>query len=443
MLSTLAIVLIVGLSLLAYWWWERADRSQEHAVQRVVEDLAGMGEMVPASIGPYIDPSKCIGSGACVRACPEKVVIGIVGGRATLVNPLGCVGHGACEAACPVGAIKLVYGTKTRGVELPRVSPSFETSREGVYVIGELGGMGLIRNAISQGRQAAEHVITGSAAAERPPRRGKDGALDAIIVGAGPAGISATLRLMEAGLSVLLIERESFGGTIMHYPRAKVVMTGALEIPLFGTVRRGTMTKEALVQLWTDIRMRTDPPLVTGELVESLSLGADGMWSVCSSGGVRRAANVLLALGVRGSPQKLGAPGEEHPKVSYRLLEPAEHAGKHVLVVGGGNSAVETAISLADYGGCASVAISYRREQFARCRGANRTRIAELIGNGKVRALLKSEVRRIEEHHVLLALPEGEERIPNDAVIVQIGGTTPASLLQSFGIELVTKYGEA
>jgi len=286
-------------------------------------------------------------------------------------------------------------------------------------------------------------VILGGGKPEEPLRRGVGDAFDAIVVGAGPAGISATLRLTEAGPRALLIEREAFGGTIMHYPRAKVVMTGALDLPVYGRVKRTTMSKEQLVALWQDILARAEPPLVTGELVQALALDDDGMWRVTSSGGTRRAANVLLALGLRGSPQQLGVPGEGLAKVAYRLLEPQQHAGKHVLVVGGGNSAVESALSLADDGGCASVAISYRRAQFARCRAQNRVRIDAAIAEGRVRALMQSELLGIEHDRVDLKTPQGVEALRNDTVIVQIGGTPPSALLGTFGIELVTKYGEA
>jgi thioredoxin reductase (NADPH) len=443
MITTLLLFGIFCLAGLLYWLWERSDRAQEATAVAVVRDLEAMGETLAASLHPVIDPAKCMGSGACVRACPEKVVVALVGGYARLVNPMGCIGHGACEAACPVGAIKLVYGEKTRGLELPRVDPFFQTNRRGVYVVGELGGMGLIRNAVSQGKQAADHVIAGSADKPEALRRGANGALDAIVIGAGPAGISATLRLMEAGLSVQLLDREGFGGTILHYPRAKVVMTGAIELPLYGTVKKRTMSKEALVALWQEIQATTKPPFVSGELVESLTLEADDMWSVHSTSGVRRAANVLLALGVRGSPQKLGVAGEDLPKVAYRLLEPDEFSGKHVLVVGGGNSAVESALALADHGQCASVTISYRRGQFARCRGENRSRIDVAIAQGKVQALMTSQLQRIGVHDVALETPQGPRVIPNDALIVQIGGTPPSKLLRSFGVEIVTKYGEA
>lgn len=438
---TFAAVLL--LALFAYVWWERIDRAKENDAARVAQDIEAMGDVVATSLSPSVDPDRCIGSGACVAACPEKNVIALVRGQARLVNPLGCIGHGACAAACPVSAIRLVFGTKTRGVELPVVDPYFQTSRPGVYIAGELGGMGLIRNAVIQGRQAAEHIVRGSPELGRPPRRGKDGALDVIVVGAGPAGISATLRLMEENLRVLLIDREGFGGTILHYPRAKVVMTGVLELPVYGKVSKRQMSKEQLVALWEDIRDKTRPPLLTGELVTSLEADGDG-WAVVTERGVHHAANVILALGGRGSPQKLGVPGEELPKVAYRLLEPGEFRDRNVLVVGGGNSAVESALSLADAGGCASVTISYRRAEFARCRAENRERVAALIRAGAVRAALGTEVVAIEEHSVRLRDGAGRiQELSNDAVIVQIGGTPPGRLLRNLGIELTTKYGEA
>ena len=441
----LAVVVILVLSLGLYWLWERSDRKQEDVAEQVVADLSGMGELVAASLSPRIDPSRCIGSGACIQACPEKNVIGLIGGVAKLVNPLACVGHGVCEAGCPVDAIKLVYGTRTRGVELPRIGPNFETNREGVYIIGELGGMGLIRNAARQGKKAADHVITGSPEHQQPARRGSAGAHDAIVVGAGPAGIAATLRLMQAGLDVQLLEREGFGGTILHYPRGKVVMTGTLDMPLYGKVRKKVMLKEALVELWEDIRAKTEPPLNLGQQVEALSLDPDGMWRVTATGGSFRAANVLLALGVRGAPRKLGVPGEELSKVAYSLLEPDAFQGQHVLVVGGGNSAVETALALSDAGCCRSVSVSYRKRAFARCRGDNRERIDRALRMNAIRGYLATEVETITGDAVTLrhADTDASERIENDAVIVQIGGTPPADLLRTLGIEIVTKYGEA
>jgi thioredoxin reductase (NADPH) len=441
MTSSLTLGGLLLLSVVLFWWWGRSDQKKEKIATQIAEDLAAMGDVVATSLSPSIDPDLCIGSGACVVACPEKGIIGLVRGQAALINPLGCIGHGACATACPVTAIKLVFGTKTRGVELPVVDQNFQTNQPGVYIAGELGGMGLIRNAVIQGRQAAEHIIEGSP--PEPARRGVNDAFDVIIVGAGPAGISATLRSLQEGLRVLLMDREGFGGTILHYPRAKVVMTGVLEFPAYGKVSARQMSKEQLVVLWEEIRAKYSPPIVTGELVTKLERRSDGMWGVVTERGVRHAANVILALGGRGSPQKLGVPGEERSKVAYRLLEPREFAGKHVLVVGGGNSAVESALSLADEGDCASVSISYRRSEFARCRAENRRRIDELIAERKIRAYFGSQLTDIGEHGVTLRGPEGGlGQLANDAVIVQIGGTPPAQLLQSLGIALTTKYGE-
>ena len=419
-----------------YWLWHRSIAARHRVALAQLEDMAELGDVVPDTIHPVVDPDRCIGSGACVRACPEKNVLQLVHGQARLVNPLACIGHSACLPACPVNAIKLVFGTAERGVELPRVSEHFETERAGVYVIGELGGMGLIRNAVRQGRQAADHVAASS-------RRGAADAYDAVVVGAGPAGISATLRLMEAGRRVILLERESLGGTIMHYPRAKVAMTGALEFALVGTVKRAKLSKEQLIELWQSIVEKTNMPIHTGVLVDGVTTDQDGMFRLATSQGPVRAANVLLALGRRGTPRQLGVPGEELSKVHYRLLEPEAFRGQHVLVVGGGNSAVESALSLMDTGHCASVTLSYRRSAFARCRAENRRRIEEALASGKVRALLPSEVTRIGAKDVELSANGAPSRLPNDSVIVQIGGTAPGELLQKFGVGMVTKHGEA
>jgi thioredoxin reductase/NAD-dependent dihydropyrimidine dehydrogenase PreA subunit len=423
------------LALLINWLLTRGAARREKRALLTLEDMAALGEVVPDTIHPVVDPVKCIGSGACVRACPEKEILAVVHGQAKLINPLACVGHSACVDGCPVDAIRLVFGTSERGVDLPRVDASFQTTRLGLYVIGELSGMGLIRNAIRQGREAAEHAVASG-------RRGDPAAFDAVVVGAGPAGISATLRLLEGGMRVKLVEREAFGGTIRHYPRAKVTMTGTLEIPIFGAVRRKKMTKEELIELWEKIRAQTNLPVETGVLVEGVSEESPAIWTLQTSKGPLRAANVFLALGRRGSPKRLEVPGEDAPKVFYRLLEPREFQAQDVLVVGGGNAAVESALSLADSGVCKSVTISYRRNAFARCRAENRERIDVAIRRGRVKPLMPSTVEEIRARDVVLRVGEGTTALPNDSVIVQVGGTTPRELLSRFGVDVVTKYGE-
>jgi thioredoxin reductase (NADPH) len=306
---------LVALGTLVYLCWSWVDRRRHRADHAIATDVATLGsDLVPTSLHPTIDPDRCIGSGACIAACPEDKVLGMVHGRAQLINPLSCIGHGACLAACPVSAITLVFGTAQRGVELPVVDPHFETNRIGVYVVGELGGMGLIRNAVEQGRQAAEHIASGS-------RRGQGDSLDALVVGAGPAGMGAALGLKAKGLRVEILEEGELGGTIAHYPRAKVVMTGALELPGHGSVGGKTMSKEELVALWSDLKTKSGLEIATGVRATGLEPDGDG-WIVASSDGGRRAANVVLALGRRGAPRRLGVPGEELAKVFYRLSRP-------------------------------------------------------------------------------------------------------------------------
>lgn len=437
MITWIAIACLVAVAIVLNIAFRKSEQLRTDAGRQDLLELEAMGDIVPASIHPKIDPIRCIGSGACVHACPEKSVLSVVNGRGVLTNPLGCIGHGACAAACPVQAITLVFGTDTRGLELPQIDPDFQTNQPGVYIVGELGGMGLIRNAVSQGRQAADHIIS-------EERRGGDGALDAIVVGAGPAGISAALRLMEAGLSVNVLEREAFGGTITHYPRGKVVMTGPLDFAMYGRVSKRKMSKEQLVELWNDIEEKTQIPVTTGALVERIEQGPGGDWIAQSGVGAVRAANVLLALGRRGSPRKLGVPGEESPKVSYRVIEPEVFRGQDVMVVGGGNAAVESVFALLDQGDCASVSISYRKSAFARCRKANRQRIEAEIHAGRVRSYLPTEVDEVHESKLVLRDDSGQKlTVPNDSIVVQVGGTAPNELLRDIGIELVTKYGEA
>lgn len=436
-MTTLVVVLgLMAIAGVPYLLWTRMEASKHKRAALIHQDTLSLGDdIVPVSIHPDVDLDECIGSGACVRACPEKDILAITDGRARLLNPLSCIGHGACMQACPVGAIKLVFGTATRGVELPRLTPSFETSQPGIFVIGELAGIGLIRNAMEQGRQAAVTIA-------KSARRGRPGELDAIVVGAGPAGIGAALALIAHRLRVQIVDQDRYGGTITHYPRAKVVMTGSFELPGYGSVRRKTMTKEQLLDLWTDIRERVQLDIKEGIRVEAIH--PDGpSWRLVGPGWEDRAAAVVLALGRRGAPKELGVPGEQRTKVSYRLIEPEPFASRHVMIVGGGNAAADCAIALANAKLCKSVSISYRRAELARLRSSVRKEFERCVETGAIVPLLSTEVVEIAEHHVTLKTPDGVRQVINDRVIVQIGGQPPSALLRTIGIELVEKRGEA
>lgn len=395
------------------------------------------GLVHPASLHPVIDPLTCIGCGSCIKACPEQEehhVLGMIRGKAQLVSPADCIGHGACKVACPVGAITLVFGTAERGVDIPRVSPWFETNVPGIFVAGELGGMGLIRNAIEQGRQAVEQIHA------RRPRGGK--ALDVVIVGAGPAGFAASLAATERRMRFVTIEQESLGGCVYQYPRGKIVMTQPAKLPMVGEVKLRTTSKEELLELWRGIERRFKLKFNYRERVETFQR-MNGGFEVQTTAGKYQANSILLAIGRRGTPRKLGVQGEELPKVTYRLIDPEQYAGQRVLVVGGGDSALEAASSIAEVGGGCTVVLSYRGDAFGRAKAKNRNRVAAAERNGRLKVMLNSQVAMIAPDSVTLKCSDAVRRIANDSVIVSAGGILPTEFLQSVGIEVDTKFGTA
>jgi thioredoxin reductase (NADPH) len=389
----------------------------------------------PATLHPVVDPHLCIGTGSCVDACPEGV-IGFRSGQALAVAPASCIGHGLCERACPVEAIQLVFGTKTRGVDIPRIKGDFETNVPGLYIIGELGGMGLIRNAFEQGRQCIEGI------ARKSVQGGKD-LLDLVIVGAGPAGLAASLHAREAGLRFVTLERESDpGGTVRHYPRKKLVMTAPLKVPGHGKVGAHEMLKEDLIALWD--RLAAGLPIHTDVTVKVVHHAGNGFAIETNRYGYH-ARRVILAIGRRGVPRKLGVPGEDLPNVQYALAEPEAFRGDRVLVVGGGDSAVEAALSLGEQKGT-NVRMSYRREQFSRIKPANRTRVEEAIEDGAVEVHWSTEVSRIDADKVWLSSSRAGSpslSVPVDQVLIFAGGELPTPFLRQCGVEIDTKFGTA
>jgi thioredoxin reductase/ferredoxin len=433
-----AALLVYGAPLALVWsWYIGRRRRTERRHAELQERVAAAGLAEPASLHPVIDVTRCIGCGSCVKACPEQPehhVLGVIDNKARLISPSDCIGHGACRAACPVDAISLVFGTARRGVDIPLLSQDFETTVPGIFIAGELGGMGLIRNALTQGRQAVDAIRK-----HRPQGRGGDW-LDLLIVGAGPAGFAASLTALSHRMKFVTVEQDSLGGCVFQYPRAKMVMTAPVTLPLAGKVRFRQTSKEALLEFWRGIERRTDLAIRYRERVEGISREGRGGFLVRTTRGEYRAATVLLAIGRRGTPRKLGVPGEDLPKVVYGLVDPEQYSGQDVLVVGGGDSALEAAVAVAE-GGARRVTLSYRGDAFARAKPRNRERLEAAVHAGRVEVMLQSQVRSIDPASVHLSHPGGEARVPNDAVIISAGGILPADFLRSIGIEVETKYG--
>jgi thioredoxin reductase (NADPH) len=428
--------LVYLIPLLLAWTWQVTRRRTVASKGRnahIQAQRTGLSE--PVSLHPTINAALCVGCGECVKACPEKEfnVVGMIDGKAELINAGDCIGHGACRTSCPVNAISLVFGTAKRGIDIPILTPEFETNVPGIFVAGELGGMGLIRNALVQGTEAVEAI------AHRRQRR--QGMVDVLIVGAGPAGFAASLTAMSLGLKYVTLEQESLGGCVFQYPRAKLVMTSPVEVPIIGKLKITQTSKEELLEFWRNVEKKTGVAIKYRERVETITPRGGG-FLVRTAKGQYAASSVLLAIGRRGTPRKLGVPGEELSKVVYRLVDPEQYSGQRVLVVGGGDSALEAASSIAESTN-AKVALSYRGDAFVRAKARNRERLESARKTGRLHVVLKSQVRQIAPDAVVMEQAGKLMRIPNEVVIVAAGGIVPTDFLKNVGVQVQTKYGTA
>ncbi|WP_167615514.1 NAD(P)-binding domain-containing protein [Maribellus sediminis] len=388
----------------------------------------------PVSLHPVVDVNSCIQSGACIRACPEHDILGIQNGKATVINASRCVGHGACFHACPTQAISLFIGTEKRGVDLPHVNQYFESNVKGIFIAGEMGGMGLIKNAVEQGRQAVNNLARGI-------DQKSEMDYDLVIVGAGPAGIASTLEAHRLKLKTITLEQDSLGGTVSSFPRSKIVMTSPMDLPLHGKVKFFETGKAELLELWNEVLSKNAIQIAEKKKVDRIVQQNGGFEVQCNDGSNYSTQRVLLAIGRRGTPRKLNVPGEHLPKVFYRLLEPELIHNKNILVVGGGDSAIESALLLALQN---QVTLSYRKDTFSRLKSKNKQNLDTAIANKHLEVVLNSNVLKIEEDSVMLELNDHEKiSIPNDLVYIFAGGELPTDFLKSAGILITRKFGEA
>lgn len=415
------------------FYYLRSESKKSQIVAAKVNQAKIDGLFEPVSLHPVIDLDSCIKSGACYAACPEKDILGIVNGRATLINASNCIGHGACFHACPVEAISLVIGTEKRGVDLPHINEEFETNVEGIYIAGELGGMGLIKNGVEQGQEAVNYMV------KKGISRQKD-IYDLLIVGAGPAGISAALQSKKLGLNFKIVDQDSLGGTVYTFPRSKIVMTAPMDLPLHGKVKLYETSKTELIELWQMVLSKNEISIQEHTKIDSIErIGTH--FSVQDQKGNRYLAQrVLLAIGRRGTPRKLGIPGEMTEKVAYRLLEPENIQDEKIMVVGGGDSAVESAMLLMDQN---EVILSYRKDTFSRIKPKNRERIQAAIDEGKIKVAFNTVPIEIKPEIIALKNNSTEEveEIPNDRIYIFAGGELPTAFLKNSGIEISKRFG--
>lgn len=426
--------IVAGLIFLTIFIYVRSLRRNSRNVEAKIQKAKEEGLHEPVSLHPEIDLDTCIQSGACIEACPEREIIGIRNGKATLINASRCIGHGACFHACPVEAITLVIGTEKRGVDLPHVKQDFETNVPGIFIAGELGGMGLIKNSVEQGKQAVGNIA-------RTISKAKTESYDLVIIGAGPAGISATLEAKRLGLKTITLEQDTLGGTVFSFPRSKIVMTAPMDLPLYGKVQLTETKKSELLGIWVKALDANQIKIRENTKVESISREGELFDVHTSTGENLLTKSVLLAIGRRGTPRKLNIPGEQLEKVAYRLLEPEQISDKNILVVGGGDSAIEAALALSEQN---KVLLSYRSEAFQRIKPKNSEKIKAAMANEKVDVRFSSNVLNIGEETISLSLPGGETReVPNDLVYIFAGGELPTEFLKKAGVEITTRFGHA
>jgi thioredoxin reductase len=429
-----ALALLVGLFVLLGLWETRIEEARRERVEADLREARTRGTDRPVAQHPQIDVEACIGCGSCVAACPEDGVLALVDGVARVVQGSRCVGHGRCAEVCPVAAVKVGLGDLALRADIPLVSSRLESSVPGVFIAGELGGFSLIRNAVAQGRHALVEIARELRSSRPAPLR--RGLVDVLIVGAGPAGLAASLKAVESRLSYVTIDQDDVGGTVRKYPRRKLTLTGPLELPLYGRFEKTEYVKEDLIRIWEEIRERFHLRISAGVRL----LGVDGerdAFVARTSAGPIAARRILLALGRRGTPRRLGVPGEDTEKVLYQLVDTATYRNERLLVVGGGDSAVEAATGLADQPGNL-VTLSYRRSELFRLKARNEARVRQYAEEGKLRIILGSELERVEPHTVFLSVEdEGVRRtleLANDQVFIFAGGEPPYALLERVGV---------
>src|ERR1700741_1576175 len=425
--SFLIAIIIIG----GFLFYHLRKEKKKSAKVREAAERGKLRSDGPQSQHPHIDNNYCIGCATCTVVCPEGDELGMVGGKAMIINGYKCIGHSLCAEACPVGAITMVMAKPSVGADVATLTSEYETTLKNMFIVGELGGLALIKNAINQGRDCVDTIARRSSAlgGARPA----SDIYDVVIVGAGPAGISASLRAIEKKLNYITLDESEIGGTVAKYPRQKLVMTSPIEFPMHGKFKKTELSKEDLIAFWHKVLQRADFKLRQGEKVEDIKKGEDGIFTVATPKAQYRAYAVVLALGKSGSPRKLGVKGEDMPKVMYRLIEADHYINKKNLVVGGGDSAVEAAMGLGHQVGN-QVTLSYRKEAFGRIKERNAQRIQESMRKGKVKVVFNSIPTEFKEKSVILEVGGKLEEIPNDYVWIFAGGEPPTAFLKKIGI---------
>ena len=379
-----------------------------------------------------INEDRCTGCDACITVCPTDV-LELRSNKSHVARFSDCIQCEQCVTSCPTQALVMHYeGTKPPPIRLPQLDDYYQAA-PGLYLIGEAAGKPLVKNSSNLGRAVVEHMFkTGL----RPTSAG-NGQVDVLIIGSGPGGLSAALSCIARGLSYTVIEKDELvASTIARWPKGKDCMAEPYDVKCVGLLPVWDCGKDELLASWRTILDKNRVHISTREAVEDVGRDTRGWFNVKTNRQVYSAQRVVLAIGTRGKPRKLGVAGEHVPKVTPLLTDAADHRGQRVLVVGGGDSAVEAAIALADT--AQRVTLSYRGKQLNRCKAKNRQKLDEVVKAGRVVLRFGTVVSEIKSDVVVLKSSDGAyEQISNEHVFTCIGGDAPIKWLESIGVRFI------
>ena len=389
-----------------------------------------------------INDDRCTGCDACVIVCPTDV-LELRGNKSRVARFGDCIQCEQCANVCPTTALVMHHeGTQAPPVLVPDLDDYYQSKVAGLYLLGEAAGKPLVKNAINLGRAVVEHALRSGmrpgalASQDRPDLT----CVDVVIVGSGPAGLSAAMSCLQRKLSYVVLEKDAFvASTIARYPKGKKVMAEPYDVRCVGLLPVWDSPKDKTIAEWNRILSQVGLDIRMREAVESVKPDA-GTFLVKTDKGMYRSQKVLLCIGTRGKPRKLNVPGEDQPFVYPLLDDPDLYRGQTVLVVGGGDSAVEAAIALAERSLKNKVILSYRGKSFTRVKARNRQDLAQLVEQQRVLQILGSTVQDFGKKSVNLKMPDGRLRpIPLGSAFILIGGDPPIKWLESMGIGYVQK----
>ncbi len=324
--------------------------------------------------------------------------------------------------------------------DMPTRRPALRANREsnipGLYIIGDLAGAPVIKLAMAQGVEVIEHI------AAKPDARLQDPNIyDVVVVGAGAAGLNAALAARDNGLRTVVLEKSKLANTIEDFPEGKWVYAEPDSSLPRGKLWLDGARKEDLIRRWRQIVAENQLDVRVEEGLKSLEREKDGTFRLCSEKGEYRARRVVLATGQRGNPRKLGVPGEDREDVYHRLYSPRHYKNEDILVVGGGNSAVEAALVLAEQN---RVRLSYRGSEFSRIFRDNERKLNEAVAQKRIEPLLNSNVKEFRPGEALIEIERGghgeQLTVPRDHAFVLIGAELPVQFLKSLGIRMENEW---